>query len=144
MNSMDNYGKGINWQTGSDGVHDGYVNLRSIFDRSSWAVGYGLVYLKSPEKRVVQIRLSTNESCKLWFNDEQVWQSYHTGSESPLDNDIVSVVLHQGFNKLLLKVTNSFGDWGYSLRITDEKGNGFLDLEFVPAEKVEETISMPE
>ena len=144
LSSPDVHGNALNWRSAADGVHDGYVNLRSIFDRSSWVVGYGLVYVKSPEKRVVQIRLSTDESCKLWFNDDLVWQSYHNKGESPLDNDIVSVVLHPGFNKLLLKVTNSFGDWGYNLRITDEKGNGFSDLEFVPPENVTATISMPE
>ena len=111
LSELEDPSRSLHWQPADDGVHDGYVNLRSIFDNSSWVVGYGLVYMKSPKKRVVQIRLSTDESCKLWFNDDLVWQSYHMKGESPLDNDIVSVVLHQGYNKLLLKVTNSIGDW---------------------------------
>jgi tetratricopeptide (TPR) repeat protein len=130
------YGREIRWQPATDGAYDGYVDLRTIFKRSAWAVGYGLVYVNSPDKRLVQLRVASDEASKLWLNDDLVWQAYRRG-EAPLDNDIVTVVLRPGDNRLLIKVTNSVRDWGFYLRVTDEEGNGFSDLKFHPPTKAE-------
>jgi tetratricopeptide (TPR) repeat protein len=119
----------ITWQPAEDGTYDGFVDLRAILRRSSWAVGYAAVHVDSPEKRVVQIRMATDEACKLWLNDDLVWQAYRS-DEAVLDHDIVTVFLRRGDNKLLMKVTNSIGDWGFYLRMTDEKGRGYPDLRF--------------
>ncbi|MFQ5865620.1 MAG: tetratricopeptide repeat protein, partial [bacterium] len=129
----------ITWQPATDGAYDGHVDLRSVLKRSSWAVGYGVVYVNSPEKRLVQLRVASDESCKLWLNDELVWQAYRRG-DAPLDNDIITVMLRPGDNKLLIKVTNSLGEWGFYFRVTDEQGNGFPDLEFHPTRKNEVEI----
>ncbi|NIR48799.1 tetratricopeptide repeat protein [candidate division KSB1 bacterium] len=126
-------GRKVRWQKMNDGTYDGYVNLRTALQPSSWAVGYGLVYIHSPEKRKVQLRLATDESCKLWLNDKLVWQVYRQ-KDVPLDHDIVSVFLHPGNNKLLIKVTNSVRDWGFYLRVTDDNGDGFQDIRFRAAE----------
>lgn len=129
------------WRPAEDGAHDGYINLKSIFDKVNWAVAYGAVYVKSPTKRVVQIRVSSDESCKLWFNDDLVWQTFRLKEDTPLDNDIVSVALKRGYNKILIKTTNSMHSWGFNLRVTDEKGEGFPDLEFYSPEEVEEKLA---
>jgi tetratricopeptide (TPR) repeat protein len=125
------------WQPVDDGANDGYIDLKSIFDKVNWAVAYGSVYVKSPSKRVVQIRVSSDESCKLWFNDDLVWQIFRLKEDAPLDNDIVSVVLKRGYNKILIKTTNSLYNWGFNLRVTDENGEGIPDLDFYPTEEVE-------
>jgi tetratricopeptide (TPR) repeat protein len=134
-------GSKIKWQPAFDGAYDGYVDLRTVFKRSSWAVGYGVVYVHSPEKRLVQLRVGSDESCKLWLNDELVWQTYRRW-DAPLDKDIITVVLRPGDNKLLIKVTNSVGDWGFYFRVTDEEGNGVPDLKFhAPGQKETEIAS---
>lgn len=121
--------KKLAWRAASDGAYDGYVDLRTVFDTNHWASGYAAVVINSPEKRKVQLRLATNEGGKLWLNGKRVWQMFRT-EEVPLDHDIVSVVLHPGDNTVLLKVVNSFGDWGFYLRVTDENGKGMPDIEF--------------
>ena len=131
------YGSGsrtLAWQNIDDGAYDGYVDLKETFQPSSWAVGYGVIYINSPDKRTVQLRIATDEACKMWLNDKLVWQVYRKWPV-PIDNDIIPVVLHPGDNKLLIKVTNSLKDWGFYFRVTDEKGNGFPDIKFVPADK---------
>lgn len=121
--------KDIKWKPASDGSDDGYINLRKIFNASSWAVAYAKINVYSPDTRIVQIRMGTDEACKLWLNNGLVWQAYRLGGV-PLDTDIVKVMLHPGNNKILLKVTNSIRDWGFYFRITNSKGDGFPDLEF--------------
>jgi len=122
-------GRKLKWQPATDEFYDGHVNLRYIFKKDAWVVGYGVVYVFSPEKRKVQIRLGSDEACKLWLNDKLIWQHY-IKADAILDRDMVTVVLHPGYNKLLIKVTNTSFDWGYYLRITDEKGEGFPDITF--------------
>ena len=136
-------GKDIRWQTGNDGKFDGYLDLRALFKRHSWSVGYALVYIKSPDERIVQIRFGSDEGCKLWLNNAQIWQHYLKES-ARIDRDLVTVLLHPGFNKLLVKVTNTDLDWGFYLRVTDENGNGFPDITFHSYEEVESTLALSE
>lgn len=133
-------GRSLKWRAAKDGVYDGYVDLAKILAPSAWAVGYGVVHIHSPDIRKVQLRLATDESCKLWLNDKLVWQVFRHG-DVPVDHDIVTVVLHPGDNKLLIKVTNSIGDWGFYLRVTDDDGDGFRDIRFRSAEDLGEPIA---
>ncbi len=130
-----NDGEDLRWRPGDDGYADGYMNLKSIFQKSNWTVGYGVLYAYSPVKRKVQIRLGTDEGCKLWLNDDLIWQ-YFQKRDALLDQHLVTVVLHPGYNKLLIKVTNTFGEWGYYLRITDENGDGFNDIVFYSPDEI--------
>ena len=133
-------GRDVSWRGADDGYRDGYTDLRDLFDHSSWSVAYALVYINSPDERKAQIRLGTDEACKLWLNNRQIWQHYFK-KDAVFDRDLVTVLLHPGYNKLLLKVTNSDRDWGYYLRVTDENGNGFMDLTFHSYEDVEKTFA---
>jgi len=136
----ENNGKSLKWIPASDGHFDGYIDLKKIFEQSTWSVGYGLIYVYSPDQRKVQIRLGSDETIKVWLNDKQVWQHF-LAKTANLDRDLVTVLLNPGYNKLLVKVTNSINDWCYFLRITDENGNGFSDITFHSFEDVEKTYA---
>ena len=58
-----------------------------------------------------------------------------------IDRDLVTVVLHPGMNKLLLKVTNTDLEWGYYLRITDLEGNGIPDIKFHSAAEIKQSLA---
>ena len=85
--------------------------------------------------------MGTDEACKLWLNNKQIWQHY-LKKDAAFDRDLVTVLLHPGYNKLLLKVTNSNRDWGFYLRVTDENGLGFSDVTFHSYEHVEKTFAV--
>ena len=130
----------IKWIKGSDGHIDGHVNLNDIYDQSSFATAYALVYIDSPDQRKVQVRIGTDESCKFWLNDELIWQHYIRRA-AVVDRDIVTVLLHPGYNKMLLKITNTDLDWGFYFRVTDEFGDGYSDLRFVTPEELESSLA---
>ncbi len=132
-------GRRVTWQPATDGAYDGFVDLRAVLKRSSWAVGYATVSIHVPDERMAQLRLATDEACKLWLNGKLVWQAFR--SEDPvIDQDIVTVMLRPGENRLLLKVTNSIRDWGFYLRVTDEQGRGFPDIRFRPPAAGESSV----
>lgn len=130
----------LKWQPVNDGIYDGYVDLTTTLQPSSWGVGYGALTIHSPEKRKVQLRIASDEACKLWLNGKQVWQAFRL-KDVPIDQDIVSVYLHPGENKLLLKITNSTRDWGFYFRVTDDNGEGFSDIMFRAPNADEEAVA---
>lgn len=130
----------VKWMNGKDAHIDGHVNLKDLYDRSSFATAYALVYVDSPDQRKVQVRIGSDEACKFWFNDDLVWQHYIKRA-AVVDRDIITVVLHPGINKMLLKITNTDLDWGFYFRVTDEIGNGYPDLKFVTPEELEQSLA---
>lgn len=139
--SYDDSGQEIKWQPANDQYSDGYMNFKSVFDHDHWTVGYGLIYAFSPEERKVQIRVGSDETFKLWLNDELISQRY-IRENAVIDRDIVAVILHPGYNKLLIKVTNTDLEWGYYFRITDESGNAFYDITYHSPKELEKKFAL--
>lgn len=128
----------VSWRHAEDGTDDGFINLRGIYERNKWAVGYGLVYVKSPDNKKVQFRMGTDDGSKVWLNNEKIWAFNQTGP-AIFDDNKINVTLNQGLNKIMIKVCNGIGDWGFFFRITDEEGNGVPDIQFVSPDALGET-----
>jgi tetratricopeptide (TPR) repeat protein len=127
----------MKWQHADDGFNEGYINLKQIYQHYNWKVGYGLIYVKSHDQKAAQIRIGSNESVKLWLNDEEIWRM-NLGRDAVIDNDIISVELKPGLNKILIKVCNLINEWGFYFRVTDESGKGIPGIEFVSADENKE------
>ncbi len=130
----------LEWHPANDGYSDGYIDLRSQLKNPFWVVSYAWIYVYSPDRRKVQMRLGADEACKLWLNDELISQRY-LQKDAQLDRDLVTVVLRPGDNKVLLKITNTNLDYGFYFRVTDEKGEGFSDITFHSPESVKTNYS---
>jgi len=85
------------------------------------ALAYGLTYLYSPEERQATLLLGSDDGVKLWVNDVLVHTNPAYRGAYP-DQDRVSVNLKAGWNKVLIKVLQGAGGWGFYLRIPDPKG----------------------
>ena len=116
--------------TGKEGVQarwmkaeagdDGYINLNRYFEPNELTVAYGLSYVHSPEEREVAIYLGSDDGVKLWLNDETVLRNYVL-RPAEADQDTVQVVLGRGWNKVLIKVEENLGGWGFYLRLPNPK-----------------------
>jgi pentatricopeptide repeat protein len=126
----------MSWQHPDDSMRDGYINLAQLYKKSDMAVAYGLIYLKSPDQRAAQLRLGTDESVKVWLNDQEVWRMNRIRG-AIIDDDVANVTLKPGLNKILIKVINRWAEWGFYFRITDGEGRGLPDIEYVSAEDVD-------
>jgi tetratricopeptide (TPR) repeat protein len=135
-----NNNRKITWATGQDRNTDGHFNLTELYDMSSFATAYGLIYIKSPDERKVQVRIGSDEACKFWLNDKLIWQHY-IKRDAVADRDIMTVVLHPGYNKILLKITNTDLDWGFYFRVTDKNGYGYSAIEFISPDVVETSLA---
>ena len=120
----------LKWQLATDGTRDGYINFREIYHTYNWSVAYGTIDVQSPDEREVEFRIGSNEAAKVWLNGEEVWK-INIVRNAVIDDNVVPVTLKKGRNRILVKVCNRTGDWGYYFRITDQEGNGFLDIAFI-------------
>ena len=64
----------VKWQHANDGMEDGFINFKEIFERNNWKVAYGLIYIDSADEREVQLRFGSDAGSKVWLNDQEVWK----------------------------------------------------------------------
>jgi hypothetical protein len=99
----------------------GFMPLTELLKPNEQAIAYGLTYLYSPEDREVVLLLGSDDGVRLWVNDALVHTNPTYRGAYP-DQDRVKVSLKAGWNKVLIKVLQGAGGWGYYLRIPDPKG----------------------
>lgn len=109
----------VSWQTFTAPA-SGFVALNQLMQPNEQAIAYGLTYLYSPEDREVTLLVGSDDGVKLWVNDNLVHTNPAFRGAYP-DQDQVKVSLKKGWNKILIKVLQGAGGWGYYLRIPDPK-----------------------
>jgi tetratricopeptide (TPR) repeat protein len=129
----------LKWQLATDSTQDGYINFREIFHPYNWSVAYGTIDVQSPDEREVEFRVGSNEAVKVWLNGEEIWK-INIVRNAVIDDNIVPVTLKKGRNRILVKVCNRTGDWGYYFRITDQEGNGFSNITYSSA--IEDVVAL--
>ncbi|NQT26611.1 tetratricopeptide repeat protein [candidate division KSB1 bacterium] len=123
-------GQKTGWQLHSDSFYDGFINLKKDFAEPNWAVAYGVLDIKSEFAQQVWIRLGTTDGIKVWVNEEEVWR-FNRIRPARLDEDKFPIQLKAGTNRILVKVCNYDGQWGFYFRISDEAGNSVPYLQFI-------------
>lgn len=100
------------------GEKTGFVRLESLLSPNERAIAYGLVYVFSPDDRQALMLIGSDDGIRIWVNDKLVHSNPAYRGAYP-DQDKVAVELKKGWNKLLVKVLQGGGGWGYYLRFVD-------------------------
>ncbi|MHC4958103.1 MAG: tetratricopeptide repeat protein [Planctomycetota bacterium] len=106
---------------------DGYVDLK----KQGWgyfknACAFAVAYLHSDSRLAARVWIGSDDGHAVWVNGR-------LGEKRPLtrrftfDDDFCDVELVPGWNRVLIKVHNGAGEWGFLARITDRAGRP-LDL----------------
>ncbi len=124
-------GEPVKWQEHQNPKYLGKIDFLPIFKNTEYVCAYAAVNVKAAEKQKVQFRVGSNDLVKIWLNGKQVWNwNNPSGRIISLDNDIIPVTLPAGRSRILLKVSNLGGNWGFCFRITDNKGDRIPGLDF--------------
>ena len=90
---------------------------------------YAQTFCNSPTDQIVNIRIGTSGSLKLWINDQLLFTEEEERNNG-IDTYIVPVKLFKGNNRILLQIANSKIDkLNFLMRVTDSNGN-ILTLPF--------------
>lgn len=106
----------------------GIVDLNTALTKYMGATAYAVTDFYADKPGPAQLRLTTKNAFKLWFNGEYVAgrEIYHAGMK--LDQYVFNVDLKQGKNEILLKclqneqTENWAQEWQFQLRVCDPAG----------------------
>ena len=110
----------VGWRTVQAGPA-GYVRLDQLVQPNEQVLVYGLVYVQSPDDRQATVLLGSDDGIRVWVNDELLHTNPAYRPAEP-DQDRFSANLKKGWNKVLIKVLQGAGGWGYYFRFSDPKG----------------------
>lgn len=94
---------------------DSIIDLDAAVSKKEPVLAYAYTEIESPKEQIVLLALGTNDGGTVWLNGEQVWDHPQGRGLKP-DDDLVPVTLHQGRNRLLLKVEDRGNKWGFCVR----------------------------
>ncbi len=115
-------GREIGWSFPSRDAFLGEVDLDAMLRPNDEALAYALTYVKwEAEPRAAALRAGSDEGLKVWWNEDLVL-ARDVNRTRELDQDAAAIVLRKGWNRLLLKVTERKGPWGFMVRITEPDG----------------------
>jgi CubicO group peptidase (beta-lactamase class C family) len=98
----------------------GMLDLNRQFRLPGKKIAYAFCWLRSSSNQVAQCFFGSGDGVKLWLNGEQVFEkkaSFFEQSCIPRQSQF-PLALQSGDNKLLVKVENTSGDWGFIFETT--------------------------
>ncbi|MHC4743827.1 MAG: HEAT repeat domain-containing protein [Planctomycetota bacterium] len=110
------------------------LNLQSVI-RGRRKAGYVRTYVHSEKLQRAIIQLETDEGDKMWLNGELVHSS-PKGPKGDSDGYWFEVDLREGWNTVLLKLTQDSGPWKFCLAIVKPDGETLEGLVINPSEPV--------
>jgi HEAT repeat protein len=122
----DHRGRTRRWVEVHSTSPEGVMDLLQSFQRTQNVCAYAYTELDLKEGRDVKLKMGSDDGIICWLNGKKV-HSVDAIRALRADEDSVPVRLEAGKNKVLLKVTQSEGEWQFSLRITDRNDQP-LDL----------------
>ena len=119
----------VRWRRLPPVAVNGYVPLDPIFRPETDAAAYALVWVHSDEEREVAFRFGCDEALKIQLNGRFIYQNidYHPAA---FDQGAVGAQLNKGWNRILLKICQEQGEWGFFFRITAPDGGLIDDLSY--------------
>ncbi|MDQ1256517.1 MAG: hypothetical protein QG656_1113, partial [Candidatus Hydrogenedentes bacterium] len=102
------------------------MNLAQVLGGDN-AAAYLRTNLIAPTAQEAVLKLGSNDGVKVWLNGEVV-HGNNVGRGCAPDSDTVTVKLNAGANPLVLKVTQSGGDWAACARVQKPDGSAIDGL----------------
>ncbi len=98
----------------------GLVNLAALIGGDN-AAAYLRTRVRSEGEQKVVLEIGSDDGVKVWLNDKVVHANNASRGVTP-GQDKIPVTFNDGWNNLLIKVTNGGGDWGVCVRVADAQG----------------------
>jgi pimeloyl-ACP methyl ester carboxylesterase len=103
---------------------NGAIDFLRRYPGSTDAVAYAYTEFDSPAGTEAALKLGSDDGISVWLNGVRVWDNRVYRALMP-DEDALRVSLLKGTNRLLVKVDQAAGDWGFTIHLvalSDEAG----------------------
>jgi isopenicillin-N N-acyltransferase like protein len=119
-------GRPLKWRSMTS--KSGIVDLQIAGKPAEYAVAYACAEFDQPEARKAFLGIGSDDAVKVWLNGRAVHDNW-ANRPVRLDDDLVSIELERGKNRLLLKVQNGNGPWGLACRVmSEDEGRAIQDF----------------
>jgi len=119
-----------------------FVDFASYLTPNTNVVAYAHVYLHVPATTACSLVFGANDGIRVWVNGEQIFQQRMRRTAVDPDQNTVGITLRAGWNRLLVKVDQESGGWGFFMRLLAKNGKSLKDITYTldrPAEPEQET-----
>jgi len=96
------------------------IDLRGFFQQTERVVAYAFCVIESDQDAAVKAGLGSNDGVKVFVNGDEVFQR-HELRYVKADDDTVELDLKKGLNRLLLKIDQGRGNWGFAFRLLNRR-----------------------
>jgi hypothetical protein len=93
---------------------------------------YALIHVKAPSDMDARLMISHDDGGRVWLNGTLVHDNNKSGGPVKADEFNVPIRLSEGWNRLLIKVSQATGGFGLMMRITDAAKAPIASLEYSP------------
>ncbi len=97
------------------------VDLADIYDMPTSCSAYGYTEIEMSQACDAAIRVGSDDGIKVWVNGEAVLEK-NVDRGSDIDQDVASIKLNAGVNRILVECTQGGGGWNFLARLTTPEG----------------------
>lgn len=97
------------------------IDLRQPDTTSRSAVAYAAADIDLPAAQTLWLGFGSDDAIKVWLNGRLVHENWVMRGVHP-DDDLVRLEFAAGKNRLLLKILNAEGSWGFACRPVEAQG----------------------
>ena len=105
----------VGWKSAT-AAKKGFVDLNRAVGQSEWAVAYAYAEVDSIHAREAVMSCGSDDGIRVWLNG-QVVHSNDIGRGYNAGTDSAVLKLKAGKNRLLLKITQHTGGWGFGMAV---------------------------
>ena len=117
--SVELLGKAARWQVKESKDVEGLIDLTYLRPRDNVSA-YGYAEVRWPRKQELRLLVGSDDGCAVWVNGKRV----HVANKSRgvrVDEDTVKATFVKGVNRILIKVTNGGGGFGFCVRVANPR-----------------------
>jgi hypothetical protein len=103
------------------GRPSGFMALAEMMKPEAQVIVYAQGWIEAPEDMAATILLGSDDGVRVWIDDRLVHSNPAYRGAYP-DQDAVPVRLKKGWNKVLVKILQGDGGWGFYFRFADPDG----------------------
>ena len=119
---------GLQWR--SLYADNSFLDFASYLTPNTNAVAYAHLYLHAPAATACSLVFGANDGIRVWVNGEQIFQQRMRRTAVDPDQNTVGITLRAGWNRLLVKVDQESGGWGFFMRLLAKGGKSLKDITF--------------
>jgi len=117
---------GLRWQPAMRDAA-GFIDFTKLFDQTTNACAYATVCVRSPRRQKALLSAGSDDSIKAWLNGTLVISHDIQRGAAP-GQETVPITLETGWNRVLLKITQGHGGWGFYLDVQTPDGKPMKGL----------------